>query len=147
MYADCSQIEAYYSANEIKMMRETLDRLTEDAKNSPRLRMSLDLRTNPQDQSQRILNALEPGTVLPIHRHRTTAETVIIIRGSLREDFYNDRGEIVESYVLEVGGDTPVLQIPAGQWHSVECLESGTIIFEAKDGPYAPLTEEDVLRF
>ena len=129
------------------MMRETLDRLTEDAKNSPRLRMSLDLRTNPQDQSQRILNALEPGTVLPIHRHRTTAETVIIIRGSLREDFYNDRGEIVESYVLEVGGDTPVLQIPAGQWHSVECLESGTIIFEAKDGPYAPLTEEDVLKF
>ena len=128
------------------MMRETLDRLTEDAKNSPRLRMSLDLRTNPQDQSQRILNALEPGTVLPIHRHRTTAETVIIIRGSLREDFYNDRGEIVESYVLEVGGDTPVLQIPAGQWHSVECLESGTIIFEAKDGPYTPLTEEDVLR-
>ena len=128
------------------MMRETLDRLTEDAKNSPRLRMSLDLRTNPQDQSQRILNALEPGTVLPIHRHRTTAETVIIIRGSLREDFYSDRGEIVESYVLEVGGDTPVLQIPAGQWHSVECLESGTIIFEAKDGPYAPLTEEDVLR-
>ena len=127
-------------------MRETLDRLTEDAKNSPRLRMSLDLRTNPQDQSQRILNALEPGTVLPIHRHRTTAETVIIIRGSLREDFYNDRGEIVESYVLEVGGDTPVLQIPAGQWHSVECLESGTIIFEAKDGSYAPLTEEDVLR-
>ena len=141
------QIEANYSADEIKMMRETLDRLTEDAKNSPRLRMSLDLRTNPQDQSQRILNALEPGTVLPIHRHRTTAETVIIIRGSLREDFYNDRGEIVESYVLEVGGDTPVLQIPAGQWHSVECLESGTIIFEAKDGPYAPLTEEDVLRF
>lgn len=129
------------------MMRETLDRLTEDAKNSPRLRMSLDLRTNPQDQSQRILNALEPGTVLPIHRHRTTAETVIIIRGSLREDFYNDRGEIVESYVLEVGGDTPVLQIPAGQWHSVECLESGTIIFEAKDGPYTPLSEEDVLRF
>ena len=129
------------------MMRETLDRLTEDAKNSPRLRMSLDLRTNPQDQSQRILNALEPGTVLPIHRHRTTAETVIIIRGSLREDFYNDRGEIVESYVLEVGGDTPVLQIPVGQWHSVECLESGTIIFEAKDGPYAPLTEEDILRF
>lgn len=128
-------------------MRETLDRLTEDAKNSPRLRMSLDLRTNPQDQSQRILNALEPGTVLPIHRHRTTAETVIIIRGSLREDFYNDRGEIVESYVLEVGGDTPVLQIPAGQWHSVECLESGTIIFEAKDGPYTPLSEEDVLRF
>ena len=128
------------------MMRETLDRLTEDAKNSPRLRKSLDLRTNPQDQSQRILNAFEPGTVLPIHRHRTTAETVIIIRGSLREDFYNDRGEIVESYVLEVGGDTPVLQIPAGQWHSVECLESGTIIFEAKDGPYAPLTEEDVLR-
>ena len=127
------------------MMRETLDRLTEDAKNSPRLRMSLDLRTNPQDQSQRILNALEPGTVLPIHRHRTTAETVIIIRGSLREDFYNDRGEIVESYVLEVGGDTPVLQIPAGQWHSVECLESGTIIFEAKDGAYEPLGDEDIL--
>ena len=128
------------------MTLEMLDQLSEAAKESPRLRMSLDLRTNPQDQSQRILNALEPGTILPIHRHRGTAETVIIIRGSLREDFYNDQGEIMDSFVLKSGGDIPLLQIPAGQWHSVECLESGTIIFEAKDGAYEPLADEDILR-
>ena len=128
------------------MTLEMLDQLSEAAKESPRLRMSLDLRTSPQDQSQRILNALEPGTILPIHRHRGTAETVILIRGSLREDFYNDQGEIMDSFVLKSGGDIPLLQIPAGQWHSVECLESGTIIFEAKDGAYEPLADEDILR-
>ena len=128
------------------MTLEMLDQLSAAAKESPRLRMSLDLRTSPQDQSQRILNALEPGTILPIHRHRGTAETVIIIRGSLREDFYNDQGEITDSFVLKSVGDIPLLQIPAGQWHSVECLESGTIIFEAKDGAYEPLADEDILR-
>ena len=128
------------------MTLDILDQLSDAAKESPRLRMSLDMRTSPQDKSQRILNALEPGTVLPIHRHRGTTETVIVIRGSLREDFYNDQGEITESFILKVGGDTPLLQIPAGQWHSVECLETGTIIFEAKDGAYEPLAEEDILR-
>ncbi len=122
-----------------------LDVLTEEAKASPRLRMARDMRTSSDDQSQRMFNALEPGTVLPIHRHRYTTESVIVVRGSLRENFYNDKGEVIASYTLRVGGACPALQIPQGQWHGVEALESGTVIFEAKDGPYTPIVQEDVL--
>ncbi len=121
-----------------------LDSLTAEAQASPRLRTARDMRTTSADQSQRMFNALEPGTVVPIHRHRFSTETVIAVRGALREDFYNDKGEVTASYVLRAG-ETPALQIPQGQWHGVEVLESGTVIFEAKDGPYAPATEEDIL--
>ena len=106
--------------------------------------MSMDLRTSSEDQSQRMLNAIEPRTQVPIHRHRGSAETVVVVRGRLIERLYNDNGEMTEEILMEVGGECPVLQIPAGQWHSIEVLESGTIIFEAKDGAYAPLSAEDV---
>ena len=129
----------------MRITQETLDHLTAQAKGTERLRMSLDLRTSSADQSQRILNAVEPGTPLPIHRHRTSAETVVIVRGRLIERFYDDAGELTEEILMEVGGDCPVLQIPAGQWHGIEVLESGTVIFETKDGPYAPLTEDDLM--
>ncbi len=122
-----------------------LDALTAEAKENPRLRQARDLRTSAADGSQRMLNALEPGTVLPIHRHRKSAETVVIVRGALREDFYDDAGRVSASFTLRAGGDTVALQIPAGQWHSVEALSSGTVIFEAKDGAYEPLAPEDVL--
>jgi cupin fold WbuC family metalloprotein len=108
--------------------------------------MNYDLRTTQDDTSQRMLNALEPGTVVPVHRHRTTAETVIIIRGKVKELLFNEEGEITEEILMEVGGDCPVLQIPAGQWHSIESLETGTVIFEAKDGAFAPIGEDDILR-
>lgn len=128
----------------MKIDKEILNHLTAQAKASERLRMSLDLRTSTNDQSQRMLNAVEPGTPLPIHRHRTSAETVVIVRGRLIERFYNDKGDLTEEILMEVGGDCPVLQIPIGQWHSIEVLESGTVIFEAKDGTYAPLLAEDL---
>lgn len=130
----------------MKIDKKILDHLTAQAKASERLRMSLDLRTSADDHSQRMLNAVEPGTPLPIHRHRTSAETVVIVRGRLVERFYNKEGELTEEILMEVGGDCSVLQIPVGQWHGIEVLESGTVIFEAKDGAYVPLTEEDLMK-
>ena len=129
----------------MKISQKVLDNLTTKAKLSERLRVCLDLRTSSDDQSQRILNALEPGTKIPIHRHRTSAETVIVIRGRLIERLYNDTGKLTDEILLEAGGECPVLQLPAGQWHGVEVLESGTVIFEAKDGVYQPIAEEDIL--
>lgn len=123
-----------------------LDELTAKANGCERLRMNYDLRTSLDDTSQRMLNALEPGTVVPIHRHRTTAETVIIVRGRVKEFLYDECGNLVEEILMEVGGDCPVLQIPAGQWHTIESLESGTVIFEAKDGAFAPLSEDDIFK-
>ena len=122
-----------------------MKKLTEGAQSNPRLRVNYDLRTSCYDQSQRMLNALEPGTSVPIHRHRDTTETLVILRGRLRELFYNDNGDLIDSFEMTAGGTCTVLQIEKGQWHSLECLESGTIIFEAKDGAYSPLTKEDIL--
>ena len=123
-----------------------LDTLTAQAKSSPRLRMNLDLRNSPDDQSQRMLNALEPGTVMPIHRHQHTSETVVALRGKVKWLYYNDKGEITETYIVSSGSDLIGLNVPKGQWHSLECLESGSVILEAKDGVWAPLGEEDVLK-
>ena len=122
-----------------------LDELTERAKESPRLRMNLDLRNSPEDQSQRMLNALEPGTVLPVHRHLKSSETVVCLRGHLREIFCADDGQVTEGVDMTPGGACVGLNIPRGQWHTVEVLESGTVILEVKDGPYAPLSEEEIL--
>ena len=130
----------------MRITQENLDNLTAQAKSSERLRMSLDLRTSADDQSQRMLNAVEPGTPIPIHRHRTSSETVVIVRGRLIERLYNDAGVRTEEILMEVGGCCPVLQIPAGQWHDIEVLESGTVIFEAKNGAYAPIAEEDLMK-
>lgn len=120
-----------------------LDSLTAQAKASPRLRMNLDLRNTPEDQSQRMLNAIEPGTVMPIHRHRNSSETCICLRGHFEEIFYDENGNIVETIDMVPGG--VVLNIEVGQWHSLKSLESGTVLFEAKDGPYTSQSPEDVL--
>ena len=124
-----------------------LDNLTAQAKASPRLRMNLDLRNSPDDQSQRMLNAIEPGSPMPIHRHRHSSETVVCLRGRLVEEFYDDLERIC-TYAIELTPNGPnfVLNIPAGQWHTVRALESGTVILECKDGPYVPLGDEDILR-
>lgn len=122
-----------------------MDELATEAKASPRLRMNRDLRNSPGDQSQRMLNALEPGTPLPIHRHRKSSETVVCLRGHLREIFYNDSGVVTEVIDLAPNSDCVALNIPVGQWHTVEVLERDTVIMEVKDGPYEPLGPEDVL--
>ena len=122
-----------------------LDALTAQAKASPRLRMNLDLRNTPADQSQRMLNALEPGTVMPIHRHRNTSETVVVLRGKVKWLYYNDKGELTDEILVESDGDIRGLSVPMGQWHSLECLESGSVILETKDGAWEPLSEENIL--
>lgn len=124
--------------------QHTLDTLTAQAKASPRLRMNLDLRNSPEDQSQRMLNAIEPGTVLPIHRHRTSSETVVCLRGHFEEYFYDEDGRLTDTIDMVPGG--MLINIPAGQWHSLKSLESGTVLLECKDGAWAPLGEEDVLQ-
>ena len=129
----------------MKITQAILDDLTAKAKASPRLRMNLDLRNSAYDQSQRMLNALEPGSPLPIHRHRHTSETVVCLRGHLREVFYNETGEITEVIDLAPGADCVALNIPLGQWHTVEVLESGTVILEMKEGAYEPLGEDGIL--
>ena len=122
--------------------KNILDELTEKAKANPRLRCNLDLRNSADDQSQRMLNALEPGTVMPIHRHKGTSETCVCIRGHFEEYFYDENGKLVETIDMVPGG--VVLNIEKGLWHSLKCLESGTVLFEAKDGAYRPLTPDEI---
>lgn len=122
-----------------------LDELTAQAKTSPRLRMNLDLRNTPADHSQRMLNALEPGTVMPIHRHRHTSETVVVLCGKVKWLYYNDQGELTDTILVEAGGDICGLSVPMGQWHSLECLESGSVILECKDGAWEAMREEDMM--
>ena len=122
-----------------------LNELTAQAKASPRLRMNFDLRNSPNDQSQRMLNALEPGTVMPIHRHRHSSETVVVLRGKVKWVYYNDQKEITDTFIVAPGSDLVGLSVPMGQWHSLECLETGTVILESKDGAFEPTRPEDVL--
>lgn len=124
--------------------KEFLDTLCEQAKENPRLRVNYDLRNNAFDTSQRMLNALCPGTVVPIHRHPNTTEVMMVVRGSVRELFYDVNGCLADTFLLKAGKDC-LISIPAGQFHSLECLEEGTVIFEAKDGSYAPTRSEDML--
>lgn len=120
-----------------------LDNLTAEAKASPRLRMNYDLRNSAADQSQRMLNAIEPGTVMPIHRHMGSSETVICIRGHFVEKFYDEHGILTDAVDMVPGG--LMVNVPSGQWHNLESLESGTVLFEAKDGPYRPLAPEEIM--
>lgn len=121
-----------------------LDNLTAQAKESSRLRMNLDLRNSPDDLSQRMLNAIEPGTVLPIHRHRTSSETVVCLRGHFEEYFYDADGKLTRIIDMVPGGT--LINIPVGQWHNLKSLESGTVLLECKDGAYEPLGEEDIMK-
>ena len=121
------------------------DSLTAQAKASPRLRMNLDLRNSDADSSQRMLNAIETGSVVPVHRHQKTSETLVVLRGRVVEEFYDDAGALTESITLEAGGPACAMNIPAGQWHTLRALESGTVILEMKDGAYEPIGPADIL--
>ena len=129
-----------------KITQGLLDSLTEQAKANPRLRMNLDLRNSAEDQSQRMLNAIEPGSVVPIHRHRKTSETVVCLRGRLVWEFYDELERIcTETIELSPNGPIVALNVPIGQWHTVKSLESGSVILEVKDGAYEPTRPEDIL--
>ena len=119
----------------MKITQALLDKLTEEAKKSPRLRMNLDLRNDENDSSQRMLNAIEPGSPLPIHRHQKTSETVVCLRGRLMEEYYDElERTCTEAVELSPNGPVVALNIPAGQWHTVRSLESGTVILEVLCG-------------
>lgn len=123
-----------------------LDGLTEQAKTSPRLRMNLDLRNSEADLSQRMLNAIEPGSEIPIHRHQKTSETVVCLRGRLVWEYYDELERLCTDRIeLTPGGSIVALNVPAGQWHTVKALESGSVILEVKDGPYEPQSPADIL--
>ena len=132
---------------DMKITQALLDEITAKAKESPRLRMNLDLRDSAEDSSQRMLNAIEPGSPLPIHRHQNTSETVICLRGRLVEEFYDElERTCTERIELSPNGPVVALNIPAGQWHTVQSLESGTVILEMKNGKYEPISDVDILK-
>ena len=123
-----------------------LDNLTAQAQASPRHRRNIDLRNSAADSSQRMLNAIEPGSVVPVHRHQKTSETVVVLRGRVVEEYYDDLECVCcATYELSASGPICALNIPAGQWHTLRALESGTVILEMKDGAYEPIGAEDVL--
>ena len=131
----------------MKITQAILDDLTAMAKDSPRLRMNQDLRDSESDGSQRMLNAIEPGSPLPIHRHRHSSETVVCLRGRLVEEFYDELERIcTEAIELSPNGPVVALNIPAGQWHTARALESGTVILEMKNGRYEPIQDCDILK-
>ena len=140
--------------------QQLLDTLSAQAKALPRLRQNFDLRNSENDNSQRMLNALEPGTAMPIHRHRKSSESIAIIRGKMVMRLYDDNGNVTDEFVMapistlsspsnlsnSSNLSVPMVHVEAGQWHSLEVLEEGTVVFEAKDGKYEPLPEEDIMR-
>lgn len=134
--------------------KELLDHLNDEAKTSPRGRVHYDLRTQAfepatsdrKDTSQRMLNVLTPGTIIPVHRHLDTSETVICVRGAVEEVFFDDKGVEVEHFILRYGSDCCMVQVPRGVYHTCRCLEPGSVIFEAKDRAYNSETTEDFLK-
>ena len=132
---------------------ELFDSILPQAEQSARGRMHYDLRTQAfesvgsdwRDGSQRMLNVLTPGTVIPVHRHKETSETVICLRGAVEEVFFNADGSVLESHVLRYGSPCCAIQVPRGVYHTCRCLEPGSVIFEAKDRAYDPVRTEDLM--
>lgn len=124
---------------------QLLDKLTEQAEGNDRLRKNYNLHHSLNDHVQRLLNALEPGTDLPVHRHLHTDETYVLLRGSLNVLLYNEKKKLTQTILLDPKTGRHGISIPAGQWHTVEVLEKGTVIFEIKQGPYSPLEMTDIM--
>ena len=103
------------------------------------------MRNSPEGLSQRMLNALEPGTIMPIHRHHASSETVVVLRGKIKWMFYDENGVETESVTLDADGEVRMLNVERDRWHSLVCLGSGSVLYESKDGPYRPLGEDEVM--
>ena len=122
-----------------------LDDLSAQAKASPRLRMNYNFHHSLDELCHRMLNALEPGTEVPIHHHPDKDETFVILRGKIRVTTYNDDGSVVDSVVLCQDDGIFGVDIPKNVWHTLEALEPNSCIFECKQGPFVPHEEEGVL--
>ena len=130
----------------MKITQALLDSLTAQAKANPRLRQSYDLRNSAEDNSQRMLNAIEPGSDMPIHRHQHTSETVVCLRGCLVEEFFDELERICTDRIeMTPNGPVVAVNVPAGQWHRVYAKVSGTVLMESKNGKWEPLSEVDIL--
>ena len=128
----------------MKITQALLDSLTTQAKAAPRLRMNYDLRNSENDQSPRMLNAIEPDSVIPIHRHQKSSETVVVVRGKIEEVFFDGSGRETDTIELDPKGPCFAVNVPKGQWHTLRSLESGSVILEVKDGPFEPTKPEDI---
>lgn len=124
---------------------ELLDTISSQAKESPRLRMNYNLHESLDAKVQRLFNAMEPGTVIPIQRHQNTAETLMLVRGKMKVVLYNDNKNIIEEAILSHESGNYGIHIPEGVWHCVKILEPDTVMFEVKEGPYEPLKPEDMI--
>ena len=125
--------------------RELLDELTAKAKASDRLRMHYDMRDSAEDGSMRMLNAIEPGSVIPAHRHRETSEDVIVLRGEVVEVLFDDTGAEIERYHLVAGSECVACHVPMGVYHTCRSLVSGSVVFEFKNGRYDAVGTEELL--
>ena len=125
---------------------QLLNYVSSQAMESSRLRMNYNLHAHLDEKVHRFFNAMEPGTVVPIHRHRDTAETFMLVRGKMRVVLYDDDKNIIEDTILSIEEGNYGIHIPVGVWHWVEILEPNTITFEVKEGPYHPLTDEDIMK-
>lgn len=126
--------------------KQLLDEVSRQAKETPRLRMNHNFHQSLEDKCHRFLNAAEPGTKVEIYRHPTKDESFVLLRGRVRVNTYNDDGTVLESVVLSPEDGLYGVDIPKNVWHNVESLESGSVFFECKEGPFVPHEEEGVLR-
>ena len=122
-----------------------LNEVSGEAKNSLRLRMNYNFHQSLEDKCHRMLNAVEPGTAVPIHRHPTKDESFVVLRGKVKVSTYNDDGAVIESVVLCQEDGRYGVDIPKNVWHNLESLEPDSVIFECKEGPFVPHEEEGIL--
>lgn len=128
------------------LKEDIFDLISLQANKSPRLRMNYNLHEAFEDSVQRMFNAIEPGSIIPIARHPYSNETLILLRGKLRVLIYNEQKEVLEDVILDRKIGNVGYHIPKMTWHCVESLESGTVLFETREGPYAPVDEKDILK-
>ena len=125
--------------------QKLLNKVSSEAKESPRLRMNYNFHLSLDEKCHRFLNAVEPGTVVEIHRHPTKDETFVLLRGRVLVYTYNDDGSVLESVELNPNEGRYGVNIPKGVWHNLESLESGSVFFECKEGPFVPHEEDGIL--
>lgn len=124
---------------------DLLDQVSAQAKASERLRMNYNFHQSLEDKCHRMLNAVEPGTDVPIHKHPTKDESFVVLRGKVRSTTYNDDGSVINSVVLCAEDGVYGVDIPKGVWHKLESLEPNSVIFECKEGPFVPHEVDGIL--